>query len=103
MPYTTMSNYNWLFDLEDPNMAQGNNLQRQPQMNMMLETSNDAGSQNHIGNTTFQFDSVSRRTPTSIAIPSPQSPLEPSAQSRPPTQVGGELWNINPESQDTTL
>jgi hypothetical protein len=79
MPYTTMSNYNWLFDLEDPNAAQGSNLPRQPQMNMMLETGIDVSSQDHGGNTVFQFDSISRRTPTSITIPSP----EISAQSRP--------------------
>ena len=83
MPYTTMSNYNWLFDLEDPNTTQGSNLQRQPQMNMMLETGIDAGPQDQSGAGMFQFDSITRRTPSSMAIPSPQSQPELSAQSRP--------------------
>ena len=78
-----MSNYNWLFDLEDTNVAQSSNLQRQRQMSMMLETGIDAGSQHHDHTSMFQLDSVSRRTPTLVPIPSPQSQPEISAQSGP--------------------
>lgn len=85
MPFTTMNNYNWLFDLDDSNFAPSNNTQRQPHPDVVLDAGVDTSLQNFDNTAMFQLDSVSRKTPTFNAVPSPPSHPELSAlpQSRP--------------------
>lgn len=80
MPFTTMNNYNWLFDLEEPNFATSN--APQTQGNFIFDAGVTTAPQDTCGTNMFQTNNTAaHRTPTS-----PQSQRELSAQSGPRNQ-----------------
>lgn len=109
MPFTTMNNYNWLFDLEQPSLST-NNGPHAHAPNMSFETTagtlngnnvlgggNASSSSSRISGTEmltiatesyngseFRMEHQSaHKSPTSVALPSPQSQAGLSAQSGP--------------------
>lgn len=80
MPFTTMNNYNWLFDLDDASfttatldMAAQQPLDLAPVVSESFESDQQCRGDNGI----LQTDNaISRRTPNSFGVPSPRSHAE---------------------------
>lgn len=82
MPFTTMNNYNWLLDLDQPSIAGTH--QVQAQTNVTFNPDNTASSSNIDDIARARRDTVvSHDESITIALPSPQSQSERSSHSGP--------------------
>jgi hypothetical protein len=131
IPFTTLNNYNWLFHLEQPSLTASNEVQTHANINFETEMGTLNGKGTRIednvtgssisvtemptfatdahdidGPNTFQTGSQSsRESPSSIALPSPQSQVELSAQSGPRNsqqQEWGVVSGLENSSQSKT-
>lgn len=82
MPFTTMNNYNWLFDLDQTSVARSNDVPQAP-TNITLD-SNVTSKPHSGGSACAAAGNVdSQDDPITMTLPSPQSQTELSTQSGP--------------------
>lgn len=121
-----MNNYNWLFDLEQPNLAASNAPQAHETLGFDAATGTLSGKHfrveisanssnmsfagfltttagSYSGGRNVQVDAqLTRQSPTSIALPSPQSQDELSSQSGPRHQEWGSCLKTSTQSKTSS-